>query len=852
MKWGDGNVVVATRMTTRSFSLVARFFLLCFMTSFSAVVADDSGSSTSSSTIAPMKYYYGNDNASVLPWETVTVLVLLFLFAVVLEYGLATLKDQEGTYTRIVAASVLQETLIIGLVSMFLLGLLTVVGIQPLYVLCVRSTSAGLILMVFVFIILILLLTAGLVWSRKVWGVFERSRMAAENIRGGIRYRRKAGDEEEIVNRDDDDVDEEDDAKRRGHCGKVLLSAAPLVENQEYHVSAAVRRYVQPSTTLVRRTMGSNYHDDDDLDDDHHNLGTTRTSMSMLDMHTPSRFQSPGAQSPRTPASPSAGGGQIPLSSRMSGGGGGGGRSGEGGGLVHRPLPLSATRAPLVLPYDMMDAAEQEAVDRELADALIGDGPIMMLMAAQRGGGGGGGGNGDGGGTMRRRRMFGFSSREKIFTRCRDLWMETIIRKRLLNRQQSGSGATAADIRDDDHMVFTDYVWKLMPTIMSLQADLGWKAWLVLALFVVVDGVRAVIVLGDNNTVTTEVLLTSVGSFVFLGGLLPLICFLLLMFRVQSGVDRFSRKPLMRQHEREARPTMAGSRHELFFGELEASITIFQMILLVFEWYAAFFYLNFSQPIVDEYGSVAFLFFLGALVPVVIYLTQMPWTLTMLAILSGIGSDLDVEAIQSMKDDLRLARGELTEAQRQQLDAYERDLPGEWSTNRGAQEAGTGVEVDLMLHRSSRERQEEEDEINNAEAKKGGEEGDHNGEEYLMNGPVKGVAIAEKVVVIAPKPPPQTTRWNATGDNQAAAPTTSVKAPPAAFFSFLPPDRILPGEESYFHRFASQPAAHHQQQRQARHSSTSGGMPRGVPQASGAVFFDSDEDDDDDDDLARL
>ncbi|CUG88558.1 membrane-associated protein, putative [Bodo saltans] len=441
MKWGDRNVVVATRMTTtRSFSLVARFFLLCVVMSSSAVVADDSGSSTSSSTIAPMKYYYGNDNASVLPWETVTVLVLLFLFAVVLEYGLATLKDQEGTYTRIVAASVLQETLIIGLVSMFLLGLLTVVGIQPLYVLCVRSTSAGLILMVFVFIILILLLTAGLVWSRKVWGVFERSRMAAENIRGGIRYRRKAGDEEEIVNRDDDEVDEEDDAKRRGRSGKVLLSgaaaaAAPsVVANQEYHVSAAVRRYVQPSTTLVRRTAGNNYHDDDDLDDDHHNLGTTRTSMSMLDMHTPSRFQSPGAQSPRTPASPSAGGGQIPLSSRISGGGGGGGRSGEGRGLVHRPLPLSATRAPLVLPYDMMDAAEQEAVDRELADALIGDGPIMMLMAAQRGGGGGAG-NGDGGGTMRRRRMFGFSSREKIFTRCRDLWMETIIRKRLLNRQ---------------------------------------------------------------------------------------------------------------------------------------------------------------------------------------------------------------------------------------------------------------------------------------------------------------------------------------------------------------------------------------------------------------------------------
>lgn len=613
-------------------------------------------------TVEPLKYFFGADQTMAHVVDISILSLCVIGAAVALERLLEKLKSKTGTFTTIVLSSVLQETLIVGVMSMLLVGLITVLPFGSLFVLLIKSYAIGLLLMVIAFVSMMLLMTARLVWSRRSWRGFERTRMAAsaggevtslEASSAALRQRRQR--QKKLKPEDDEDNET---------AGPRLADAMVASKN---------------------RTKGSPHRP---LDDDRVLASPTRRSE---------------------------------LSSSPQGGS----DDDDQGHLVHRPgAQRRRQKSAILMLLEGTDNAPNNA-------------SATTYTAADK----------------LKRSMGDFSLHETLFTLNRDLWVETLVQNELNvpphRRRGADEDVTLANAESE--IMFTEYLWKLLPEIMKCFADFTWKAWIVLFFFVLVDGVRAVIVLGSEAVVTDAILVTSFVSYVFVGGVVPIVAFWAIDKRIEAGLKKTAYKPLMRKHDRENQAKMMVPSQVLLFGSLSKSCHVFQIIFLIEEWYAAFFFLIFAAPLSESYGSASFLMCIGAMLPVAFFAYRMPWTLLMMAMLSGTGADLRPDVVLRMRDESKLARGALPASAQAALQEYAHNLPGEW-------------EPDAPATLNSQ----------------GGKFG------------ISAVARQREEAANAASSP------SATHDSRVVR----IKPPHAAFHVLLPHNHVLPHEREYFDQFA--------------------------------------------------
>jgi hypothetical protein len=235
------------------------------------------------------------------------------------------------------------------------------------------------------------------------------------------------------------------------------------------------------------------------------------------------------------------------------------------------------------------------------------------------------------------------STKEDIYTKCRDKFRETLREKGISYPPQ---------------LLFTMYVERRYHTVLALVADLDWKAWFVLAAFVAINGVRQQIIIGSAVEGSATELTSQQGyidlfSFIVICGFAPVMVFLLLHSSLERRVQKFGAKPLMRQHERELVAHMAQPSKDLFFEDVGVTAQVFQFIILLFEWYLAFFILILSNSAWNLMGALALVVYAAALIPLGIFLAVFPWTVLMVTLMSSIGEDVNEEVVEELAEELR-------------------------------------------------------------------------------------------------------------------------------------------------------------------------------------------------------
>ena len=235
------------------------------------------------------------------------------------------------------------------------------------------------------------------------------------------------------------------------------------------------------------------------------------------------------------------------------------------------------------------------------------------------------------------------NAKEGLYTKFRDKFRETLHQKEISFPQQ---------------LLFTSYVGRRHHHVLALVADLDWKAWLVLAAFVAINGVRQQIVIGNSVgtkivTLTTQQNYIDLFSYILCCGYAPVMVFLLLHSSLESRAQKFGMKPLMRQHERELVGHMAKPTVDLFFGETVTTAQVFQLIILILEWYLAFFILVFANGSWSLLGPLALVVYIAALVPLCIFVAVFPWTILLVTLMCNVGTDLDEDDVEDLIEELR-------------------------------------------------------------------------------------------------------------------------------------------------------------------------------------------------------
>lgn len=223
------------------------------------------------------------------------------------------------------------------------------------------------------------------------------------------------------------------------------------------------------------------------------------------------------------------------------------------------------------------------------------------------------------------------SDREELFRKCRERFRETMIAKGL---------------RRGDGVKFSDYLKRVQRHTMKAITDLGWKCWSGLAVWILMNGVRARIT--APNTPTEEIKqsahFVNLFSFIAMVGFITLIIFLMLHYVVQSKVRIFADEPAAKLAPNGTTWIIKDCAKEyLFFGSLETTAQLFQTCILILMWFFSVFVLALLSSVFQVfpwYGAVLWIIF--AVIPLVVFAIVFPWTVTMITILNFLGEGIDV------------------------------------------------------------------------------------------------------------------------------------------------------------------------------------------------------------------
>ena len=84
----------------------------------------------------------------------------------------------------------------------------------------------------------------------------------------------------------------------------------------------------------------------------------------------------------------------------------------------------------------------------------------------------------------------------------------------------------------------------------------------------------------------------------------------------------------------------------LIWSSLENTLNIVQLCFIQITWYMAIFVVTMYAKIFNQNGGVAFVMFTGSLIPPVVFIMLMPWSLTVIAILSSLERELNEKAVE--------------------------------------------------------------------------------------------------------------------------------------------------------------------------------------------------------------
>ena len=216
---------------------------------------------------------------------------------------------------------------------------------------------------------------------------------------------------------------------------------------------------------------------------------------------------------------------------------------------------------------------------------------------------------------------------------------------------------------------FADYLLKAEKKNIITLGDLTWKSWLALSVVVILNALRTKLnpttpSETDPNKVLDETdSMVNTGAYIALVGygtlLVYIVVHMLLQQRIRqylllllgkqstSGGDRFVSATsssvvdnslsvgMLRTEE------LDDPQSFLLWQRNSSTMVILQIIFIFFVWYGAIFALNFMYAVFTFKAGFILLFLVLALIPFVVYIFLMPWTLTTVAILSSLGTNLN-------------------------------------------------------------------------------------------------------------------------------------------------------------------------------------------------------------------
>ena len=216
----------------------------------------------------------------------------------------------------------------------------------------------------------------------------------------------------------------------------------------------------------------------------------------------------------------------------------------------------------------------------------------------------------------------------------------------------------------------SNYLLKMEKKNLSMLADLSWRTWVALSIVLVANVLRTKAISGVANPMPGFTNPVEPGSFIAVIGYGTFALFLFSHRTLEKRLVQYLERrtqgdtvssetltaiaaaaalglPSPTQQRGLTMADLDDPRAFLLWRSLENTIAIFQCVLLFFVWYLSAFSLNMLYLVLNlKTSGLSFGLLVVALVPIFAFLIMFPWTLTMVALLSSLGTATDVERLK--------------------------------------------------------------------------------------------------------------------------------------------------------------------------------------------------------------
>ena len=240
---------------------------------------------------------------------------------------------------------------------------------------------------------------------------------------------------------------------------------------------------------------------------------------------------------------------------------------------------------------------------------------------------------------------------------------------------------------------FADYLLKGEKRNLVALGNFTWKSWLALSTIVVVNALRTKLNPTHPSPTDPNVLLNESDSIIDVAGYIALAGYATLgaYLYVHFTLQRRFRQYLMLEQKSErvvagentlntSEPLMKVELDDpqtfLFWQRPSSTLSILQGVVIFLVWYGAVFFLNMVYTIFPFTTYVSLAFIVAAFIPFAVFMVFIPWTLTLITILSTLGTSLNetwvqsvIEANEELRESVKVSAGLPVQAKQQTEDA---------------------------------------------------------------------------------------------------------------------------------------------------------------------------------------
>ena len=214
----------------------------------------------------------------------------------------------------------------------------------------------------------------------------------------------------------------------------------------------------------------------------------------------------------------------------------------------------------------------------------------------------------------------------------------------------------------------SEYLLKAEKKNLIALGNLSWKSWLALSTIVVLNALRTKVVteiFPDPDPLDPDIILDQTGNivnvavFIVICGYGTLALFLginrqlqrryrqyLMLNNGPRGVDRDRAED--DQDIQVTRLDLDDPQSFLLWQSLSNSIALVQAVLMFLVWYSAVFFLNIVYQTFTFNIALTLMFLIAAMLPMVIFVIWVPGTLTAIALLSTLGTNLNETWVKAL------------------------------------------------------------------------------------------------------------------------------------------------------------------------------------------------------------